>query len=114
MIDVKCIREQVNKMREDVLNGNLDTEMLKEKYSYLFNTTPSIWFMIKDNGDNEVNEVNESNDYMPLLDVLLGKAEDFHGSKSEDKESELETKHHEVNEILAEAYVYPVVGKLNK
>lgn len=103
MIDVKLIREQVNKMREDVLNGNLDTEVLKQKYSYLFNTTPSIWFMIKD---------NESNDYMPLLEVLLGKAEDFHGSKSEDKESELETKHHEVNEILAETYVYPVVGKL--
>ncbi len=100
-LDMKMVRKQISGMRDQVLNGNTDGDYLKKEFEYLFSNTPSIWFMIKDN----------ETDYMDLLDILLDKAQDFHSTPEDKKESILETQHHEVNELLAEKYVYPVVGK---
>lgn len=100
-IDIKKVRKQVDDMRNEVLNGNIDEEFLKKKFYYLFLNTPSIWFMVKDN----------ETEYMGLLDILLDKAEDFHATPEDNKENVLETQHHEVNELLAEKYIYPVVGR---
>ena len=101
-MNVTLLRQQIKEMREDIINGReLDDEKLKVKYEYLFSKTPSLWYMIKDNEEN----------YMDLLNILLDKAEAFHGEKEENQEAVLEKEHHSVNELLAEKYVYPVVGK---
>lgn len=96
-IDTVLLREQIKAMRDEVLNGSFVG--LEEKYEYLFVTTPSIFLLIK---DNEI-------DYTSMLEYLISSIEEINTSK--DKAKATDVKHEEINEVLAETYLYPVLGR---
>lgn len=96
-IDTVLLKKQITDMRNDILNKK--SEGLHDKYSYLFTKTPSIFHLIK---DNEIN-------YTAMLDYLISNVEEINNSEEKDISTDL--KHQEVNEVLAETYIYPVVGR---
>lgn len=97
-IDLIKLKKEITQMRVQVLNGeNLDYQ---SKYGYLFEKTPSIFFLIKDNEE----------DYLDMLNMMLSNLE-YVRQHNDSIDTALTEKHNEVNKLLAEKYIYPVVGK---
>jgi hypothetical protein len=99
-LNLDLIKQQIQDMRNEVLNGVYDN--LETKYSYMFEKVPSLFKLIKEN----------ETEYSSMLEYIMSSAEAVNNSN--DKKSTMEEKTKEIDEVLAETYIYPVVGKLDE
>jgi len=97
-LDIERLKLQINSMRNDVNNGNIDMEFLHVKYEYMLINTPTVFYLIKDNPGKS--------DYLPILNHMIDSVKEVQMGETKPEDKDIE-----IGEFLAEKYLYPVTGK---